>query len=104
MATTTTEGVPPAVSSGFSGSGHVALAPTRSATAARWTALGALNAADEAAVQLFLDGRIRFTEIAGVIGRVLDGHRDGPVDSLEAVLEADREARAGASAALAASP
>jgi 1-deoxy-D-xylulose-5-phosphate reductoisomerase len=74
----------------------------REALARGGTALAALNAADEAAVQLFLDGRIRFPEIADVIQRVLDRHADGPVETPEDVLEADRDARAGASAALAA--
>ncbi|HYM69174.1 MAG TPA: 1-deoxy-D-xylulose-5-phosphate reductoisomerase [bacterium] len=74
----------------------------REALARGGTALTALGAADETAVQLFLDGRIGFLEIARVIRRVLDRHRVRPADSLEGVLEADREARADAAASYAA--
>ncbi|HXX37903.1 MAG TPA: 1-deoxy-D-xylulose-5-phosphate reductoisomerase [bacterium] len=62
------------------------------------TALTALGAADEVAVQLFLEGRIGFLEIARIIRRVLDHHHDRAADSLERILEADREARVDAAA------
>jgi 1-deoxy-D-xylulose-5-phosphate reductoisomerase len=56
----------------------------------------ALNAANEEAVKAFLDRRIRLTDIARVIERVMDGHETRPVSSLEVVLEVDRQARAAA--------
>ena len=53
-----------------------------------------LNAADEVAVEAFLDGRIRFTDIARVIERTLKLHRrSGPLPSLAEVLETDEWAR-----------
>lgn len=62
------------------------------------TAPAALNAANEVAVQLFLDGRIGFSEIPRLVRTVLDRHRSRPAVSVEAVLAADREARAMAEA------
>ncbi|MNJ69129.1 1-deoxy-D-xylulose 5-phosphate reductoisomerase [compost metagenome] len=53
-----------------------------------------LNAANEVAVDAFLDRRIRFTEIAGIIGDVLDREASVPARCLEDVLTADRQARA----------
>jgi 1-deoxy-D-xylulose-5-phosphate reductoisomerase len=52
------------------------------------------NAANEAAVALFLDGRMRFAEIGAAIAGALDalGHLRG--DSLESILAADAAARA----------
>ena len=52
-----------------------------------------LNAADEEAVRLFLDGRIRFTEIPELIGRALDEHEAFGVDDLADVERADAWAR-----------
>ena len=53
-----------------------------------------LSAADEEAVHLFLDGRIGFGDIRGVISNVLDRYEPTSGDaSLEAVLEADAWAR-----------
>lgn len=72
------------------------LSYARQALARGGTAPAALNAADEVAVHLFLEGRITFPEIAGLVRRVLDTHRPQPAVSLEAVLDADREARAAA--------
>lgn len=74
----------------------------REALARGGTAPAALNAANEVAVHLFLEGRIGFTDIPRVIRDVLDRHRVRPAASLEAVLESDREARALAEAACAA--
>ena len=54
----------------------------------------ALNAANEVAVQAFLDGSIPFTDIVGIAEGVLDGHQGGEADDLDEVLEADRRARA----------
>jgi 1-deoxy-D-xylulose-5-phosphate reductoisomerase len=51
-----------------------------------------MNGANEAAVPMFLEGRIGFTEIAEVVRRVMDEHC--PVEArLDAVLEADAWAR-----------
>ena len=66
------------------------------------TAPAALNAANEAAVRLFLDERIRFTEIAPAVRRALDAHTPRPVASLADVFAADREARAAVEAVCAA--
>jgi len=52
-----------------------------------------LNAANETAVQLFLDGRIRFSDIAASVRGVLDAHRVVPASSLEEILAADAWAR-----------
>jgi 1-deoxy-D-xylulose-5-phosphate reductoisomerase len=53
-----------------------------------------LNAANEAAVAAFLEERIRFTAIPGIIELCMQTLAARPADSIEAVLEADREARA----------
>ena len=63
------------------------------------TAPAVLNAANEVAVRLFLEQRIRFPDIARLVRRVLDSHRLVPASSLDAVLGADREAREAAEAA-----
>lgn len=52
-----------------------------------------LNAANEVAVQAFLERRIRFTEIVPVCRKVLDSHPFEPYPDLRAVLELDRWAR-----------
>ena len=57
------------------------------------TAPAVLNAADEIAVEAFLQGRIRFSELTGVIGSVLDAHEPGPADTVARVLAADGWAR-----------
>lgn len=54
----------------------------------------ALNAADEVAVEAFLDGRIGFLDIAPLLSTVLDRHRGRELTQPEDVWEADREARA----------
>ena len=56
----------------------------------------AMNAANEEAVKSFLGGRIRLTDIARVIERVMDAHETRPVSNLDVVLEVDRQARAAA--------
>jgi 1-deoxy-D-xylulose-5-phosphate reductoisomerase len=56
----------------------------------------ALNAANETAVEAFLERKIGFLDIAAAVRAVMDGHRPVPADSLEAVLEIDREARRSA--------
>ncbi len=57
------------------------------------TAPAILNAANEVAVAAFLDGSIRFTDIARVIEAVLERSRGEPADSLDAILDADDKAR-----------
>jgi 1-deoxy-D-xylulose-5-phosphate reductoisomerase len=52
-----------------------------------------LNAANEVAVALFLDGRLRFTAIPDVIERTLAAHQVAEVRTLAAVRTVDREAR-----------
>jgi 1-deoxy-D-xylulose-5-phosphate reductoisomerase len=64
------------------------------------TAPAVLNAANEVAVAAFLEGRIGFLEIAGLVERALDEVPAAPADSLDAVLEADGLARACVTAAL----
>jgi 1-deoxy-D-xylulose-5-phosphate reductoisomerase len=53
-----------------------------------------LNAANEVAVEAFLGGKIRFTEIARVISETLDAVPVIPLNSLDDVLAADAMARA----------
>jgi len=60
-----------------------------------------LNAANEMAVEAFLDGRLNFTAIAVVIEGVLNRVASGPVTSLNAVLEADSAARRAAAESIA---
>jgi len=57
------------------------------------TAPAMLNAANEVAVDAFLNRRIRFTEIASIIDDVLNREASVPTDCLEDVLAADRQAR-----------
>ncbi len=57
----------------------------------------ALNAADEVAVAAFLEGEIRFTDIARIIEDVLITTSSGKLESIAQVLEADAEARRCAS-------
>jgi len=52
-----------------------------------------LNAANEIAVALFLDGKLGFTSIAGVIERTMDAHQPGEVRTLAAVRALDHWAR-----------
>ncbi len=53
----------------------------------------ALNAANEVAVDAFLEGRIRFPDIPRVVEETLERRRVSEPEDLEAVLRADREAR-----------
>jgi 1-deoxy-D-xylulose-5-phosphate reductoisomerase len=57
------------------------------------TAPAVFNAANEVAVDAFLEGRIPFGRISDVIERVLDDHRAEPVADVETVRAADRWAR-----------
>ena len=56
----------------------------------------ALCAADEVAVEAFLRGLTRFTDIPAVVQDVLDGHEDCGSPSLDDILGADERARARA--------
>ena len=60
----------------------------------------AMNAANEEAVQAFIDERILFSDIPAVIQSVMDGHQTSEVRDLAAVLSADRHARTSARAAI----
>jgi len=61
------------------------------------TAPAVLNAADEVAVEAFLKGKIKFTDIYTVIDGVLSSCTSCKVTAIGDVLAADIEARAGAS-------
>ena len=52
------------------------------------------NGANEAAVKLFMERRIRFTDIYAAVEYAMERHMPSPVDSLETVFDADWEARA----------
>jgi 1-deoxy-D-xylulose-5-phosphate reductoisomerase len=56
-----------------------------------------LNAANEVAVQAFLEQRLRFTEIAPTIERMLESYDPTAPDNVDDVLHIDREARERAS-------
>ena len=62
------------------------------------TAPTALNAANEVAVAAFLDGRIGFADIAGIIEPVMANHRSQDTASIESILSADKAARSAACA------
>ena len=53
----------------------------------------AFNAANEAAVQAFLDGRIRFLDLDGAVSDVLARVDGSPAHDLDDLVEADRSAR-----------
>ena len=72
----------------------------RGAIRAGGTAGAILNAANEVAVHEFLQKRLRFIDIAGVIETVLRAIPATAADSLAAILEADRRARAAAEGAV----
>jgi 1-deoxy-D-xylulose-5-phosphate reductoisomerase len=65
----------------------------REAARAGGTAPCVLNAANEVAVHAFLQGRLRFLEIAEVIERTLDLVEVEQVRAFESLYEADRRAR-----------
>lgn len=52
-----------------------------------------MNAANEIAVEAFLNGRISYLSIARLIEQTMDLHRSYQLESIEAVLEADRWGR-----------
>jgi len=53
----------------------------------------AMNAANEIAVEAFLNRGIKFPAIADIIRQTMDAHQRHEVDTIEAALEADRWAR-----------
>jgi len=65
------------------------------------TAPAVLNAANEIAVEAFLAGRLRFTEIAPVIAETLESVASSAAHDIATVLDADARARKSAIAALA---
>jgi 1-deoxy-D-xylulose-5-phosphate reductoisomerase len=56
----------------------------------------AMNAANEEAVQAFIEERISLTDIPQVIEAVMDGHHIQPATELTAILKADQAARLSA--------
>ncbi|WP_455241387.1 1-deoxy-D-xylulose-5-phosphate reductoisomerase, partial [Petrachloros mirabilis] len=56
----------------------------------------AMNAANEVAVEAFLQGGIRFNDISDIIRSTMEAHRTQDVDTIEVTLEADRWARSKA--------
>ena len=69
------------------------LALARAAAEQGESAPAVLNAANEVAVEAFLERQLPFTEIPVVIDAVLRRHRVTAIDSLEDVLAADAWAR-----------
>ncbi|MDX6288282.1 MAG: 1-deoxy-D-xylulose-5-phosphate reductoisomerase [Blastocatellia bacterium] len=61
----------------------------------------AMNAANEEAVQAFINEQVSFADIPLIIKSVMDGHRTSDVKDLAAVVAADRSARASAQALIA---
>jgi 1-deoxy-D-xylulose-5-phosphate reductoisomerase len=55
--------------------------------------MAVLNAANDVAVEHFLDRRIKFTEIPRLITNVMEQTATGPADMLEGILQADSSAR-----------
>ena len=57
------------------------------------TTMAVLNAANEVAVEHFLNKRIKFDEIPRLITKVMEKATTGPADKLESILQADSSAR-----------
>ncbi len=70
-----------------------AVALARRALAMGESAPAVLNAANEVAVQAFLDGKITFPQIVATVGRVLDAHDPVATPDLEHALDWDRWGR-----------
>ena len=77
-------------------SAHPAYAAALAAGRAGGTAPCAINAADEIAVQAFLDGAITLGQLPGVLNAVLDAHDVQAVESLAQLREVDAWAREAA--------
>jgi 1-deoxy-D-xylulose-5-phosphate reductoisomerase len=69
------------------------LSLARQAVSRGGTAMAELNAANEVAVQAFLDGSLGFAEIAGVVAAVLAESSADEPETLDVVKEADNRAR-----------
>lgn len=65
----------------------------RRALAQGQSSLIALNAGNEIGVGAFLEGRLRFSQLAPFLMECLQRHAATPVDSLDAVFEIDKESR-----------
>jgi 1-deoxy-D-xylulose-5-phosphate reductoisomerase len=70
-----------------------ALRLAREAALAGGTAPCVLNAANEAAVQAFLDGQLSFSGIPEMIERALDSVETGPLTGFDDLYRADADAR-----------
>jgi 1-deoxy-D-xylulose-5-phosphate reductoisomerase len=70
-----------------------ALALARAAMLAGGNAPTILNAANEVAVQQFLNGKIGFLDIAKIVARTLEKIENKPISTIEDVLEFDKLAR-----------
>ena len=70
-----------------------AIGLARAASKSGGTAPAALNAANEIAVQAFLDGETGFYGVTDCVAHVLENHANCAAPTLEEVLEADNEAR-----------
>jgi len=57
------------------------------------TATAVLNGADEAAVELFLDDKIKLGDIFSLVNECLNTHKVGKAESIEQVIDADSWAR-----------
>lgn len=57
------------------------------------TAPAVVNASNEVAVQAFLEGKIKFNEIAEIVAFALRTHKNTPADSVEIIEETDRLTR-----------
>jgi 1-deoxy-D-xylulose-5-phosphate reductoisomerase len=57
------------------------------------TAPAVLSAADEVAVELFIQGKIGFTDIPGILSKTLTAHHSIPSPTLEEILAADEWGR-----------
>ena len=69
------------------------LALARQAWCQGGDSMAVLNAANEVAVALFLQRKIRFTDISRLINEVMERTACGPANDLSAILEADSRAR-----------
>ena len=75
---------------------YPAILLAREAARAKGTAPALLNAANEVAVESFLQDRIKYTQIIPIVNQVLQEVVAQKATSLELVLEADQQARAKA--------
>ncbi|OGG44315.1 MAG: 1-deoxy-D-xylulose-5-phosphate reductoisomerase [Candidatus Handelsmanbacteria bacterium RIFCSPLOWO2_12_FULL_64_10] len=72
---------------------YPAVSLARQAAGAGGTYPAVLNAANEVAVELFLAGTIRFTDVVSLVKEVVGRHESGLESDIESVLAADRWAR-----------